>query len=55
MDFDNDSMFIAEGQGEIQGGDEDDMDGRPYGTQNNEYMANLREQIANQLMSNALN
>ncbi|KAJ9546523.1 hypothetical protein OSB04_019066 [Centaurea solstitialis] len=33
MDFDNDPMFIAEGQEEIEGGDEDDMDGRPYGTQ----------------------
>ncbi|KAJ9561707.1 hypothetical protein OSB04_006867, partial [Centaurea solstitialis] len=49
MDFDNDPMFIAEGQEEIEGGDEDDMDGRPYGSQNNEYMANLRDQIANQL------
>lgn len=55
MNYDNDSMFIAEGQEEIEGGDEDDMDGRPFGTQNNEYMVNLRNQIVNQLMLNAPN
>ncbi|XP_024969621.1 uncharacterized protein LOC112508984 [Cynara cardunculus var. scolymus] len=55
MDYENDPMFIAEGQEEIEGGDEDDMDGMLFGTQNNQYMANLRYQIANQLMLNPSN
>lgn len=32
MGYDNDPMFIAEGQEEIEGGDEDDMDGTPFGS-----------------------
>lgn len=55
MDYDNDPTFIAEGQVEIEGGDEDDVGARPFGTQNNAYMTNLRDQIANQLMSNVSN
>ena len=55
MDFDNDAMFIPEGSEEIEGGDEDDMGARSFGTQNNEFMANLCDQIVNQLMSNAPN
>lgn len=55
MGYDNDPMFIAEGQEEIEGGDEDDMDGTPFGSYNNEYMANLRDQVANSLSLNASN
>lgn len=55
MDYDNNPMFIDEAQEQLEGGEEEEMDTTPWGPQDNEYMANLRNEIANQLLSNASN
>ena len=44
-------MFTTEEQGEGSGGQ--GMDDIQWGPQGNEYMANLRNQIANELFLNA--
>lgn len=55
MDYDNNPMFIDEAQEQLEGGEEEEMDTTSWGPQDNEYMANLRNEIANQLLSNASN
>ncbi|KAJ9561351.1 hypothetical protein OSB04_006511 [Centaurea solstitialis] len=37
------SLSISTRDKKNEGSGEDDLDGRPFGTQNNEYMANLRD------------
>ncbi|XP_024965784.1 uncharacterized protein LOC112505983 [Cynara cardunculus var. scolymus] len=55
MDYDNNPMLINEAQEQIDGGEEEEIDATPWGPQDSEYMTNLRNEIANQLVLNASN
>ena len=53
MESDANTMFTTEEQGEGSGGQLQGMDDIQWGPQGTEYIANLRNQIANELFLNA--
>ncbi|XP_024980897.1 uncharacterized protein LOC112517752 [Cynara cardunculus var. scolymus] len=55
MDYDNNPMCITETQEQIDRGEEEEINATPWGPQDSEYMTNLRNEIANQLVLNASN